>query len=160
MANVLEYKGYQTRVEYDAESRVLYGKIEGIRDLVNFEADSIEVVEDSFHEAVDDYLQFCQEVNKNPDKAYNGQFNVRIPPQLHRKLALRAHRDGLTLNKEVQNAIESFLGSNYPLPMPQIIIVKPEAEGMRKSTYDSRTNHALQENVANVWNKSQITALA
>lgn len=62
MANILEYKGYQTRVEFDAESLVLCGRIEGIRDLVNYEADSAKTVEKAFHEAVDDYLQFCKEV--------------------------------------------------------------------------------------------------
>lgn len=35
--NVLEYKGYHTKVEFDSEELVLRGKIEGINDLVDFE---------------------------------------------------------------------------------------------------------------------------
>lgn len=152
MANILEYKGYQTRVEFDAESFVLYGKIEGICDLVNFEADSIKEVEKSFHEAVDDYLQFCQEVNKNPDKAYNGQFNVRISPQLHRKLAMRAHRDGETLNKEVQIAIESFLGERLNIESKPIFIINPEAHG--KSKINSRIDRVSKTYFSSGWTDS------
>ena len=44
--NILEYKGYYTKVEYSAEDKVLYGKIEGIKDLVNFESESPEKIEE------------------------------------------------------------------------------------------------------------------
>lgn len=64
MSNVLQYKGYTTRVEYCVEDEVLYGKIEGISDLVNFYADTPREVEKNFHEAVDDYIDFCRETGK------------------------------------------------------------------------------------------------
>ena len=54
--NILEYKGYYTKILYSVKDHVLYGKIEGIRDLVNFESESIENIEQEFHSAVDDYL--------------------------------------------------------------------------------------------------------
>lgn len=33
------------------------------------------------------------------DKAYSGQFRVRIPPQLHRDLAMQAAEQGVSLNR-------------------------------------------------------------
>lgn len=66
--NVLEYKGYHTTIEFDAETFILRGKIEGINDLVNFESNDPKNIEQEFHTAVDDYLAFCQEVGKEPDK--------------------------------------------------------------------------------------------
>lgn len=33
------------------------------------------------------------------DKAYSGQFKVRIPPQVHRALALQAAEEGISLNR-------------------------------------------------------------
>ncbi len=78
MKNVLEYKGYYTQVEYDYDDCVLYGKIEGIGDLVNFDSESASGIEQAFHEAVDEYLAFCSEVGKEPDKTYKGSFNIRI----------------------------------------------------------------------------------
>ena len=108
MKNVLEYKGYLTRIEYSVEDRVLYGKIEGIKDLVNFESNSTDEIEIEFHNAVDEYLQMCEELGENPDKAYSGTFNVRISPVLHRKLAMQAYKTGETLNSTVEKAIEAY----------------------------------------------------
>ena len=69
MNNILEYKGYYTNIEIDFESHMLYGKIEGIRDLVNFMSDTIQGIEHEFHSAVDDYLDFCNNVGKVPETA-------------------------------------------------------------------------------------------
>ncbi len=109
MKNVLEYKGYYTQIEYDDEDRVLYGKIEGIGDLVNFDSETASGIEDAFHEAVDDYLAFCEEVGKQPDKAYKGSFNVRMSPEMHRQAAYQAAKKGMTLNQFVSNAIAAQL---------------------------------------------------
>ncbi|MCQ2555258.1 MAG: type II toxin-antitoxin system HicB family antitoxin [Clostridia bacterium] len=110
MTNMLEYKGYHTRVIFDSETMSLYGKIEGINDYVDFVCKDMSCVEKEFHEAVDDYLDFCQEVGKTPEKEYKGTFNVRIAPELHKKLALCALRDDCSLNSEVEKAILSFVG--------------------------------------------------
>lgn len=88
--NIFEYKGYHTKIEFDTETFTLRGKIEGINDLVNFESKDSREIEKEFHEAVDDYLDFCKEIGKIPDKEYKGTFNVRISQELHKKLALRA----------------------------------------------------------------------
>lgn len=110
MNNILKYKGYVTRVEYSVEDHVLYGKIEGIKDLVNFESDSVEKIEHEFQCAVDDYLAMCEELGEQPDKAYSGTFNVRISPLLHRKLAMQAFEEAETLNSTVEKALEMYLG--------------------------------------------------
>lgn len=113
MKNILEYRGYYTKIEFDADSKVLRGKIEGINDYVDFEARDILHVEEEFHSAVDDYLAFCKEVGKEPEKEYKGTFNVRISPDLHKKLALFAFQDGCSLNAEVEKAISIFLDHEY-----------------------------------------------
>ena len=101
MGNIMEYKGYHTKIEFDAESKTLRGKIEGINDYIDFEASDILNIEFEFHAAVEDYLEFCKEVGKDPEREYKGTFNVRISPELHKKLALRAFKDGCSLNAEV-----------------------------------------------------------
>lgn len=107
--DVLLYKGYYTRVQYDCESKVLYGVLEGINDLVTFEAKTPAQVEKQFHNAVDDYLTFCNEVGKAPERTYTGTFNVRIQPELHKRLSQRAFQDGDKLNHAVEKAIEFYL---------------------------------------------------
>lgn len=135
MSNVLEYKGYHAKVLFDAESRILHGKIEGIRDFVNFETSNPNDVEKEFHEAVDDYLDFCEEVGKSPDKEYRGTFNVRIDPRLHRELALEADKRETSMNQMVENAIDSYLHKDKT-PVKTIIYVK---ENETKSTFPNPT---------------------
>lgn len=108
----LEYKGYWTNIEYSVEDKVLYGKIEGIDDLVTFESENAEDIEREFHSAVDDYLAFCKEVGKDPNKAYKGVFNVRISPELHRETVRLARKRNITLNECVGQAIKAFLKTN------------------------------------------------
>lgn len=107
--NILEYKGYHTKIEFDIETSTLRGKIEGINDLVNFESNDVSKIKNEFQNAVDDYLDFCEEVGKIPDKEYKGTFNVRINPDLHKKLALRAYKNGESLNATVEKAVQEYL---------------------------------------------------
>ena len=107
--NIFEYKGYHTIIEFDTETCTLRGKIEGIDDFVNFESKDVSKIESEFHDAVDDYLEFCNEVGKSPDKVYKGIFNVRINPILHKKAALLARKGNESLNKLVENAIEAYV---------------------------------------------------
>lgn len=111
MRHVLEYKGYYTKVEYSIEDKLLHGKIEGINDLVNFECSSADQVEEKFHEAVDDYLLFCQDIGAEPEKCYKGSFNVRLSPELHRRIAVAAAVQGMSLNQFVANAMEKSLAT-------------------------------------------------
>ncbi len=109
MQNTVRYKGYYSVVRYDAENNVLYGKIEDIDDLVTFECNEINKVNEEFKKAVDDYLEMCRRIGKNPDKTYNGQFNVRIPPELHKKISYKASVKGISLNSYVTQAITRYL---------------------------------------------------
>ena len=109
MNNILEYKGYYTKVEYSAEDNVLYGKIEGIVDLVTYESESLDKIEKEFHAAVDDYLEFCKATGKQPDKVYKGSFNVRIAPDLHKAVAILASQNHESLNQTVESAIEWYI---------------------------------------------------
>lgn len=65
-----------------------------------------------FHQSIDNYLELCKQIGKNPEKEFRGSFNVRISPELHRKAALEAEKQKITLNQYVLRAIEkSFVGN-------------------------------------------------
>lgn len=106
--NILEYKGYHTKVEYIASENILYGKIEGINDLVTFEASDLNSVEKEFHDAVDDYLAFCEDIGQAPEKEYKGLFNVRIKPELHRQLSLEADKEDITMNALIERILSDY----------------------------------------------------
>lgn len=109
MKSVLEYKGYHTVIKFDAETLTLRGKIEGINDFVDFQSDNLTTIETAFRNAVDEYLAFCKEVGKEPEKEYKGTFNVRIESSLHRRVAMYASRMGESLNSTVEKAIEAYV---------------------------------------------------
>jgi predicted HicB family RNase H-like nuclease len=48
MKNALTYKGYAARIEFDAEDRIFFGRILGIRDIVTFHGASVDELEASF----------------------------------------------------------------------------------------------------------------
>jgi len=111
--NHIEYKGYLGTVEFSSEDMVFHGKIHGINDLVTFEADTVENLVSSFHAAVDDYIAICIRYDKEPEKAYSGQFNVRINTDLHKKLSLYASREGITLNQCVSRALAEYCSEPF-----------------------------------------------
>ena len=54
-----EYRGFSAIAEYEPESKVFFGRLDGIRDLVTFEAESESELVTQFQEAVDDYIDLC-----------------------------------------------------------------------------------------------------
>lgn len=109
MSSIMKYRGYYTKVQYSDEDRVLFGVIEGIDDSISFEGESVQELENAFHEAVEDYLDICKRMGKEPQKAYKGSFNVRITSQLHRQAAEKAAEQNTTLNDFVEKAIEHYI---------------------------------------------------
>lgn len=68
MFPIYEYKGYKTIIRYSQEDKVYYGSLEDIDDLIMWESEMLERAEKKFQEAVDDYLEFCKSVSKEPNK--------------------------------------------------------------------------------------------
>lgn len=109
MNTMLEYKGYHATIEYDAEDGLFVGEVFGITDSLNFHGSSINELKSTFSQCIDNYLELCQTIGKNPDKEFKGTFNVRISPELHRKAALAAGKQKITLNQYVVKAISYSL---------------------------------------------------
>lgn len=107
MNSMLEYKGYHAKIEFDAEDKIFVGEVFGVRDSLNFHGKSVDEIQEMFHQTIDNYLELCAELDRQPDKEFKGSFNVRIDPALHRQAALKAEQDHMTLNQYVERAIRS-----------------------------------------------------
>ncbi|VGO20941.1 type II toxin-antitoxin system HicB family antitoxin [Pontiella sulfatireligans] len=101
----LQYKGYLGSVKCSVDDDCLYGKILYINDLVNYEATSPVELKQTFEAAVDDYLQTCEQLGKEPEKSFKGSFNVRVSPELHREAATQAAIYEESLNEFVAQAV-------------------------------------------------------
>lgn len=104
--NTMTYKGYLGSVAYSEKDQVFFGKIEGINGLVNFEGESVKELTEAFHEAVDDYLAYCEQEGITPDKSYSGLLNVRLTPAVHRQIAMLAVHNGMTINAFIKRTLE------------------------------------------------------
>ena len=56
-------------------------------------------------ESIDDYLEFCAQNGKDPERPYRGEFLVRTTPEVHRAVATAAEAEGMSLNAWVETAI-------------------------------------------------------
>lgn len=112
MTNTMTYKGYAARIEYDDEDGIFTGRIAGIRDVVGFHADTVEGLRKAFHEAVEDYIETCARIGKEPQKTYSGQVMFRVSPDVHRKAALAAELSGKSLNQWAEEVLDRAAG--YP----------------------------------------------
>lgn len=105
MNNTLEHKGYVGSVEFNADDKVFFGKILGIKDLVTFEGESVTELENCFQEMIEDYLTTCKKLKKEPEKTYKGSFNIRISSDMHKKAAIIASKKNISLNNFVKFAL-------------------------------------------------------
>lgn len=144
--NILKYKEYTAKIEYSVEDKVLHGVIDGIDDLVDFCSESVDEIEEEFHAAVDDYLELCKKLGKEPNKAYTGTFNVRINPELHKKMAIMAKHNGNSLNAEVEKAIQRYI-ENKPLEQNSIRIDITPVQNVRQGTFSIQSNSSDWEGV-------------
>lgn len=105
----MRYKEYEAIVEFDHEDRLFTGRVINTRDVIAFDGASVDELEQSFHQAIDEYLEDCQALSKAPDKPFSGRFNLRISPALHRQAVTQAEKEGISLNTLVERALETVL---------------------------------------------------
>lgn len=104
--SMMTYKGFSARIEYSDEDACFIGRVAGIQDVVGFHGQSVAKLKAAFKEAVDDYLETCARLGKEPNKPYSGQFRLRLPPDLHARVALAAESKGKSLNTWIADVIE------------------------------------------------------
>ena len=102
---MMEYKGYIGDVTFDPEAHLFHGEIINIRDVITFQGKTVDELESSFRESVNDYIAWCKEDGVLPEKPYSGKFNLRIQPELHKEVAVMARKLKMSINKFVEKAV-------------------------------------------------------
>jgi predicted HicB family RNase H-like nuclease len=114
MKNVMSHKGYSAVIQYDAEDEIFYGELLGIRDVVGFHADNVAELKVAFVEALEDYLETCRKIGKEPQRPFSGNVMLRVDPVVHSKVAQAAQAAGQSLNQwgeaALKKAAEEQLG--------------------------------------------------
>lgn len=97
--NVMNYEGYTARIEFDPEDRIFVGHLSGINDIVGFHGTTVDELEQSFMEAVDDYIAACEKIGQEPNRPASGKLMLRVPPEVHAAAMRAAKLSGMSLNK-------------------------------------------------------------
>ena len=103
--NSMTYKGYQGQFSYDPDADIFHGEVANLADVVTFQGRSIDELKAALADSVEDYLEFCAQQGKMPEKPYSGRFNVRISPAVHQRIARAAAHNGMSLNRWVEQAL-------------------------------------------------------
>lgn len=103
---MMEYKGYRGgQLELDDDGYFI-GRVLGLDAVITFKGRSPGALKKAFRDSIDDYLDWCQERGKAPEKAYSGRFVVRLDPAVHRKVALASETKGVAMNTWIAETLE------------------------------------------------------
>ena len=103
----MKYKGYEALVSLDDEQGIFHGEVINIRDVITFQGQSVSELKQAFIESVEDYLEFCAQRGEEPEKPFSGRFVVRMDPELHKQIYIKAKQEGKSLNTWVSEKLSS-----------------------------------------------------
>ena len=103
--NKLHYKDYMGSVFFSEEDGVFHGKVIGISDSISFEGESVKELTEDFRNAIDEYLEFCVNNNKQPEKS---SFSIKLSPELYNMATIYAGQKGLPLNAFVETSLKQL----------------------------------------------------
>ncbi len=106
---MLDYKGYIGEAVYDDEMGMFAGKIVNAKAIGTFYGKTVEELENEFRETIDYYLDLCQRKSLEPEKPFSGRFNLRLTPELHRKIYIASSDEGVSINRWIKDKLESIV---------------------------------------------------
>lgn len=103
---MLKYKGYTGVVQFDDKAMIFHGEVIGLRDVITFRGSTPEEIKSEFINSIDGYLDWCRELNQEPEKPFSGDIHLRLRPDLHAKLAAEAKIQGVSLNNYINTTLQ------------------------------------------------------
>ena len=101
--NVMTVDGYNAKIEYDPEIDMFRGEI--LSGGADFYGKTPKELRAEFKKSLTVFLEVCKEKGIEPRRSYSGKFNLRIPPELHERLAIAAQAEGKSINTLAQEAL-------------------------------------------------------
>lgn len=109
MKDMMQYKGYYGSVHFDADDLIFHGKIEFVRALISYEATDAKGLKRAFEESINDYLALCKKEHIEPELPFKGSLNVRLGPDLHRRIAIAALLQHTSINSFIAKTLEQAM---------------------------------------------------
>ena len=106
MKNVMTYKGYAARIEFDQRDNIFSGKIIGIADGITFHGETVKELKADFQAAIDHYIADCASTGRRPLKAASGKLMLRVSPEVHARSLVTAKSAGKSLNQWAEEVLD------------------------------------------------------
>lgn len=106
MKNVMTYKGYTARIEFDQRDNIFIGKIVGIADSITFHGETVKKLRADFEAAIDHYIVDCEATGRRPLKAASGKLMLRVSPEVHARALATARTAGKSLNQWAEEVMD------------------------------------------------------
>ncbi len=107
--NIMTLDGYQAKIEYDPDIDMFRGEILGLNGGADFYGRNPDELRKEFSNSLKVFLEVCEEKGISPRRNYSGKFNLRIPVELHERLAVVAEAEGKSLNLLAKEALQTFI---------------------------------------------------
>jgi len=108
--NVMTYKGYKARIEFDQRDDIFIGKIVGIADTITFHGETVKELRADFEAAVDHYIADCEATGRQPLRAASGKIMLRVSPDVHARALATAKTSGKSLNQWAEEVLDKAAG--------------------------------------------------
>jgi predicted HicB family RNase H-like nuclease len=104
--SLMTVDGYHAKIEYDEELDRFRGEILGLSGSADFHGKNPKELRVEFKKSLQVYLDVCKKKRIEPRRQFSGKFNLRIPPELHERLAITAQSEGKSINSLAQEALQ------------------------------------------------------
>lgn len=109
MKNIMRYRGYIARIDFDEADGVFAGSVLGLSEAISFYGASVDELRGDFVFAIDHYLAACLEAGVIPEKPAGGKILVRLAPETHAAVLIAARSTGVSLNDWMNDAVQGKL---------------------------------------------------
>lgn len=109
VSDYLTYKDYFGTMRIDVEQGMLFGHVVGMNDKIIYQGKTVKELENDFRESIDEYIEFCKEVGKKPEKSFTGNILFRATAQRHSMIALAAQHCGKSINAWLSDLVDERL---------------------------------------------------
>lgn len=107
MINTMSYRGYTASMIFDADDKIIVGRVLAVDDIIAFHGESIIEFEATFHRVIDDYVAACESLGGAPEKPASGKLMLRVAPTVHAAALKAAARSGVSLNKWAEQVLST-----------------------------------------------------
>jgi len=105
MINSMTYKGYTASMVFDAQGKLIVGRVLDIDDISSFRGESVAEFKSNLQASIEDYLAASKAFGSAPEKPASGKVMLRIAPEVHTATLKAAARSGTSLNEWAEGSL-------------------------------------------------------